>query len=139
MLASLDSLALGLTLSPGVRTPAGDAKLAMPMDIAFMLSAGLGIGFAINVGTCMPCGHACGMSVGSVLLLRTLLPSGTGMRPAMALRSGSVVARPSGRLWFCAWALPTQRRQPNASPSARSQRPISRGGRPANLAHARFE
>ena len=83
MLASLDSLALGLTLSPGVRTPAGDAKLAMPIDIAFILSPGrgarLGTGFAINAGACINCGNACGMNVGSVLLLRTLLPSGTGM------------------------------------------------------------
>ena len=79
-----------------------DVMRSMLIDIAFMLRAGLGTGFAINVGTRMPCGHVCGIGVGSVLLLRTLLPSGTGMRPAIALRSGSVVARPSGRFWFCA-------------------------------------
>ena len=111
ILASLASLALGLTLSPGVRTPAGDANLAMPVDVAFMLSAGarLETGLAINADG-MFCANACGMNIGSMLLLRTLLPSGTGMRLAKALRSGSVVARPRGRFWFWAWGLPTQRR-----------------------------
>ena len=34
--------------------------------------------------------------------------------------------------------LPTQRRHSRASPSARSQRPISRGGSPASFAQARL-
>ena len=75
--------------------------LAMPIDIAFILSPGrgarLGTGFAINAGACISCGNACGMNVGSVLLLRTLLPSSTAIRLAMALGPGSVVARPRGR------------------------------------------
>jgi hypothetical protein len=35
--------------------------------------------------------------------------------------------------------LPTQRRHSKADPRALSQRPISLGGRPDSLAHARFE
>src|SRR6267154_5937236 len=35
--------------------------------------------------------------------------------------------------------LPTQRRHSSTSPSARSQRPISSGGRPESFAHAQFK
>lgn len=66
---------------------------------------------------------------------------------AVPKRFGSLCVRVND---LCVWAgevagaagtaaLPTQSLQSRAFPSARSQRPISRGERPDNFAHARFE
>jgi len=59
----------------------------------------------------------------SLLLLTTA-------RPVFGLEDVGAVAEGT---------LPTQSRHSRASPSARSQRPISRGGSPDNLAQARLE
>ncbi len=68
------------------------------------------------------------------------------VRVEAASRSPSLLVREKTRLLHDSdpvvavlGSFPTQRRHSSASPTARSHLPISRGGRPASFAQARFE